>query len=91
MGPMFFSPGDSHTKELHFMFHPGLEGVAEVDTDPKRRFVVVKVTPSNGRVLCVYALPILVLKGMLDHFLKFLLLNKILEFPDWKRDYKFFY
>ena len=39
--------GDSHTKSL--------EGVTEVDTDPKERFVSFKVTPSNDKVLCVYA------------------------------------
>ena len=31
------------------------EGNTEVDTDPKERFVSIKVTPSNDRVLCVYA------------------------------------
>ena len=30
--------------------------MTEVDTDPKGRFGSFKVTPSNGRVLCVYAL-----------------------------------
>ena len=33
----------------------GLEGITEVDTDPKGRFVFFKVTHSNDRVLCVYA------------------------------------
>ena len=55
---IFFSPGDSHTKGLLVLFHLGLEGVTEVDTDPKGRFVSFKVTPSNDRVLCVYALGI---------------------------------
>ena len=36
----------------------GLEGVTEVETDPKGNFVSFKVTPSNDRVLCVYALGI---------------------------------
>ena len=36
----------------------GLEGVTEVETDPKGKFVSFKVTPSNDRVLCVYALGI---------------------------------
>ena len=31
-------PGDSHTKRLLALFHPGLEGNTEVDTDPKRSF-----------------------------------------------------
>ena len=35
--------------------HPGLEGVTEVDTDPKGRFASFKVTLSNNRVLCVFA------------------------------------
>ena len=55
LGAIFFSPGDSHTKELLVLLLLSLEGVTEVDTDPKGRFVSLKVTPSNGRVLCVYA------------------------------------
>ena len=47
MGHIFFSSADSHTKGL-------LEGVTEVHTDPKRRFVSFKVTPINGRFLSVY-------------------------------------
>ena len=35
--------------------HPGLEGVTEVDTDPKGRFVSFKITLPNNRVLCVCA------------------------------------
>ena len=56
LGAIFFSPGDSHTKGLLELLHLGLEGVTEVDTNPKGRFVSFKVTPSNDRVLCVYAL-----------------------------------
>ena len=37
------------------MLHLDIEGVTEVNTDPKLRFLSFKVTPSNGRVLCVYA------------------------------------
>ena len=37
------------------LLHLGIEGVNEVDTDQKRRFESFKVTPSNDRVLCVYA------------------------------------
>ena len=55
MGTIFFSPGDSHTEGLLVLLHLGLEGVTEVATDPKGRFVSFKVTPSNDRVLCVYA------------------------------------
>ena len=55
MGDIFFSPGDSHTKGLFVLLHLGLEGVTEVDTDPKGRLLYFKATPSNGRVICVYA------------------------------------
>ena len=55
MGAIFFSPGDSHTKGLLVLLHLGLEGVTEVDTDPKWRSVSFNVTPFNDRVLCVYA------------------------------------
>ena len=46
MGPIFFSVGDSHTKGMSFLLHLGLEGITEVDTDPKGRFVSFKITPS---------------------------------------------
>ena len=55
LGPIFLSPGNSHTKGLLSQLHPGLEGVTEVDTDPKGRFVSFKVTLSNNRVLCFCA------------------------------------
>ena len=35
LGPIFFSPGDSHTKGSLVLLHPALEGNTEVDTDPK--------------------------------------------------------
>ena len=54
LGIIFFSPGDSHTKWFLVLLQLGLEGVTEVDTDPKRRFVSFKVIPSNDRVLRVY-------------------------------------
>ena len=38
------------------MLHLGLQGLTEVDTDPKRSLVSFKVTPPNDRVLCVHAL-----------------------------------
>ena len=55
MGPIFSSPGDSHTEGLLVLLHPSSEGVTEVDTDAKRRFVSFKVTPFNNKVLSVYA------------------------------------
>ena len=36
-----------------FLLHLGLEGVTEVDTDPKERFVSLKVTSSNEGSLLV--------------------------------------
>ena len=35
-----------------FLLHLGLEGITEVDTDPKGRFVSFKVTPSNESSPC---------------------------------------
>ena len=52
MGPIFFFPGDGHTKGMLFLLHLGLEGITEVDTDPKGRFVSFKVTPSNESSPC---------------------------------------
>ena len=37
------------------LLHLDLEGIIEVDTDPKGGFVSFKVSSSNDRVLCVYA------------------------------------
>ena len=51
LGSNFFSLGDSHTKGCLSCFIWELK----VDTDPKGRFVSFKFTPSNDRVLCVYA------------------------------------
>ena len=42
---ILFFPGDSHTKGFLVLLHLGLEGVTEVDTDPKGRFVSLMVTP----------------------------------------------
>ena len=53
MGPIFFSPGDSHTKGKLFPLHPSLEGVTEFDTDPKEGFVSFKVTTCNESSLFV--------------------------------------
>ena len=54
LDPIFFTPGDSHSKGLLILLHLNFEGVTEVDTDPTRRSVVFKVTPSNYIVFCVY-------------------------------------
>ena len=51
LGPIFLSPGSSLTKGLIAQLQPGLEGVTEVDTDPKGRFVSFQVNLSNNRVL----------------------------------------
>ena len=50
---IFLSPGDIHTKGMLFLLHLGLEGITEVDADPKGRFVSFKVTPSNESSLFV--------------------------------------
>ena len=55
MGPIFFYPSYSHTKRLLVLLDLGLEGITKVGTDPKESLVSFKVTPSNDRVLCVYA------------------------------------
>ena len=55
LSAIFFSPGDGHTKGFLILLHLGLEGVTEVDTGPKKRFVFFKVTPFIDRVLYVYA------------------------------------
>ena len=55
LGPIFLSPRSSHTKGFLAQLHPGLEGVTEVDTDPKVIFMSFKVTLSNNGVLCFCA------------------------------------
>ena len=45
MGPIFFCTGDTHTKGMLFLLHLGLEGVTEVDTDPKEWFVSLRLLP----------------------------------------------
>ena len=55
LGPIFLSTGSSYTKGFIAQLHLGLEGVTDVDTDPKGRFVSFKVTLSNNRVLCFCA------------------------------------
>ena len=56
MCPIFSSPGGSRTKRLLVLLHLGLEGITEVDTDSKGMFLSLKVTSSNDRGLCVYAI-----------------------------------
>ena len=58
LSAIFFSPGDSHTKRCLVLLYLGLAGVTNPDTDPKGRFVSFEDTPSNDRVLCIYALGI---------------------------------
>ena len=53
MGPLFFYPRDNHTNGMIFLLHLGPEGITEIDTDPKGRFVSIKVTPSYDTVLCL--------------------------------------
>ena len=53
LGYNFFCLGNSHTKGCLSCFIWDLK----VDIDPKGRFVNFKFTPSNDRVLCVYAPP----------------------------------
>ena len=53
-GPIFFTPGDTFSKGILILLHPGFD-VTDVDTDPKGRFVSFKVASSNDRVLCIYA------------------------------------
>ena len=55
LGPFFLSPRNIHIKRLLGQLHPVLEGVIEVDTDPKGIFVSFKITLSNNRVLCLCA------------------------------------
>ena len=47
MGLIFFSSGDSHTKEMLFLLYLDLGGITEVGTYPKGRFVFFKVTTSS--------------------------------------------
>ena len=51
--PIISSPGDIHTKGMLFLLHLSLEGVTEVATHPKGRFVSFKVTTPNESSLFV--------------------------------------
>ena len=55
LGPIFLSPGSSHTKGFIAQLHLDLEGITEVDTYLKGRFLSFKVTLSNNRILCFCA------------------------------------
>ena len=67
LGSNFFSLRDSHTKGCLSCFIWELK----VDTDPKGRFVSFTFTPSNDRVLCVYAPSVYSTRDQLDRELFF--------------------
>ena len=46
LGPIFFSPGETFSKGMLALLHPGFD-ITEIDTDPKRRFVSFKIAPLN--------------------------------------------
>ena len=69
--PIFFFPGDSHTKGSLFTLHLSLEGITEVDTDPKEGIVSFQVTP----------LP------LMTEFSVFMLLQGIAPGNSWLGDY----
>ena len=56
LGPVLISPGDTFSKGLLILLHPGFPDVTEIDSDPNGRFISFKVAPSVDRVLCLYAL-----------------------------------
>ena len=45
MGPIFFSPEDSHTERLLVWLHLDLEGITEVNTDPKGCLCPLRLLP----------------------------------------------
>ena len=49
LGAILFSPGDSQTKRLRVLLYLGIEGVTEVDTDPKRRFMSFNPNMLEGK------------------------------------------
>ena len=55
LGPVLISPGDTFSKGLLILLHPGFPDVTEIDSDPNGRFISFKIAPSGDRVLCVYA------------------------------------
>ena len=65
LGPIFLFPGDTYTKGLLALLHPGLEGITEADTYPKRRFVSFKVT--SLPLMCLWPIrvwhPVILVRG----------------------------
>ena len=55
LGPVLISPGDTFSKGLLVLLHPGFPDVTEIDLDPNGRFISFKVAPFDDRVLCIYA------------------------------------
>ena len=53
LGPIFFSPGDSHTEGMLFILHLGFEGIWGWRHWSKREVCVLKVTPFNESSLLV--------------------------------------
>ena len=49
LGSIFLALKNIHTKGLLGQLHLGLEGVTEVDIDPKGKFVFFKITLSNNK------------------------------------------
>ena len=47
LGPISFAPGDTFSKGILMLLHPGFDDVTYVDTDPKGRFVSFRVASSN--------------------------------------------
>ena len=39
LGPIFYSPGDTFTKGILFLLHPGFDHVSDIGADPNGRFV----------------------------------------------------
>ena len=35
LGPIIFAPGDTFSKGILILFHPGFDDITDVDTDPK--------------------------------------------------------
>ena len=55
LGPVLISPGDTFSKGLLVLLHPGFPDVTEIHSDPNGRFISFKVAPFDDRVLCIYA------------------------------------
>ena len=55
LGPVLISPGDTFSKGLLILLHPGFPHVTKIDSDLNGRFISFKLVPSGDRVLCVYA------------------------------------